>query len=387
MYSKTNPSELHKVISWTLPKLHCGKINYIQFSAYDPCSGKLRTKRIKVNRIKKKSELKKYANELIGRLVVKLSTGWSPWTEERAGASMAEFTTVCEKFTKMQSKLYDDKIITKQSFSTFNKYIKSICNYNSKLIQPIKYIYEFDKTYISNMLDFLYLEKGVSARTRNNYRDFIQKFCSFCVEKNYLEVRPDEQIKKINIKKKDKTRTIIPEDELQRIFNFIEQCNKHYLLECYIIYYCFIRPNEMSYVKIKDINLKEQTIYISSEISKNRSSGKVTLPAKVIHLMLELNIFSCSVDHYLFSKDFAPGQTKYSETRFRKYWIDIRKILRFSEEYKFYSLKDTGITQMLVDGVTPISVRDQARHHSLEMTNIYTPDSNLSAPEELKNYK
>ena len=40
---------------------------------------------------------------------------------------------------------------------------------------------------------------------------------------------------------------------------------------------------------------------------------------------------------------------------------------------KFYSLKDTGITNMLKSNMDVLSVRDQARHSSISITDMYTP--------------
>ena len=58
---------------------------------------------------------------------------------------------------------------------------------------------------------------------------------------------------------------------------------------------------------------------------------------------------------------------------FRDYWTRcVRKDLDLPEQYKFYSLKDTGITNMLRANKDVLSVRDQARHSSLAITELYT---------------
>lgn len=85
------------------------------------------------------------------------------------------------------------------------------------------------------------------------------------------------------------------------------------LLASYILYYCFIRPAEMVGLRLNDISLKKQTIFVSDNISKNRKDGTITLPSKVIHLMLDLHIFNNPGDYYLFSDGFRPGKTKRSE--------------------------------------------------------------------------
>lgn len=78
--------------------------------------------------------------------------------------------------------------------------------------------------------------------------------------------------------------------------------------------------------------------------------------------------------YYLFSNKFRPGTEYRDSKQFRDFWNNhVRKSLKLPAEYKFYSLKDTGITNMLRSNTDPISVRDQARHSSLLITNTYTP--------------
>ena len=78
--------------------------------------------------------------------------------------------------------------------------------------------------------------------------------------------------------------------------------------------------------------------------------------------------------NYLFGDMFKPSEEWRDSKQFRDYWNrHVRKDLKLPAEYKFYSLKDTGITNMLRSNTDPISVRDQARHSSLLITNTYTP--------------
>lgn len=52
---------------------------YIEFRAFDPDQGKLRRKRMKVNRINGVLARRKYAKEVISRLTEELRNGWNRW--------------------------------------------------------------------------------------------------------------------------------------------------------------------------------------------------------------------------------------------------------------------------------------------------------------------
>ncbi|MDR1336237.1 MAG: tyrosine-type recombinase/integrase, partial [Tannerella sp.] len=85
-------------------------------------------------------------------------------------------------------------------------------------------------------------------------------------------------------------------------------------------FYCFIRPKEMSRLKIRDFNIKNRTIIIKGEQSKNHRTAAVTLPVKIVHLMIDLHIFDHPGDRYLFSAKLMPGKDCCSEKQFRDFW-------------------------------------------------------------------
>lgn len=112
------------------------------------------------------------------------------------------------------------------------------------------------------------------------------------------------------------------------------------------------------------------------------------MPQKIIELMADLGYFNAPSNYYIFSKGFRPGAEWVNEKTYRDFWSRyIRPALNFPKEYKFYSLKDTGITAMLRAGCDALSVKEQARHSSLLMTDIYTPQDIRDANPILLNYK
>lgn len=144
----------------------------------------------------------------------------------------------------------------------------------------------------------------------------------------------------------------------------------------------------MIFIKIKDISLKNKTVILSGSYTKNGKDSVITLPNHVIDLLQELIIFSCPPDYYLFGKDFRPGIKKLSEGYLSKYWrVEVQGKLGIDKSYKFYSLKDTGITNMIKAHTDLLSVRDQARHSSVSVTNVYTPSEIKKANEQITDYE
>lgn len=92
-----------------------------------------------------------------------------------------------------------------------------------------------------------------------------------------------------------------------RISGYLTNHDKPFLLSCYLLYYCCIRPSEQVKLQLSDFNLKESTITIRAEVSKNHNTQTITMPKKVLHLMLDLKIFDNPQEYYLFSSKTLSG--------------------------------------------------------------------------------
>lgn len=352
---------------------------YVEFYCYDPEGGKLRRKKIKVNRIKKTIDRRRYAREVIKRLIVRLGEGWNPWIEQRAGGSLKTWMEVVDTYSKYIYKMLNDGAYRPDTFSGYKSYLKNVVDYNLTRPIPITYIYQFDRRFIIDVLEYIHIERDNSAQTRNNYLMWLRLFSSFCYEKGFLNVKATDGIKEINKRLIRKERTDIPLDVVKKIGNYLMEHDRHFLLACQLLYYCCIRPTELSRMKLSAFNLKAGTITIKGEDSKNRKSQTVTLPKKVLHYAIELGIFNNPSSYYIFSNDLKPGTVQRDGKIFRDNWAKLKKPLGLKPQWKFYSLKDTGITEMLDKHLSNISVRDQARHSDLAVTDVYTRKANLTA--------
>jgi integrase len=123
---------------------------------------------------------------------------------------------------------------------------------------------------------------------------------------------------------------------------------------------------------------------IPAEISKNRKDEVVTVSDDLKELFLELKIDQFPGGHYLFSDDLKPGKKHRHSKQFNDHWDKMKKVLKLPKQYQFYSLKDTGITNLFRSGLDSISIRDQARHYNISITDTYTPKDIQEANEKIK---
>lgn len=384
MFSKQSKnSSLATIISYTLPTLHTGKNWYVDFMAYNPAEQKMKRKKYMLDGIPKITDRRKMAADIIATVTARLRSGWNPWAELSNSRQYAKVEDVIDMYSKYLIKLQATGSIKPNTFTDYNKRLRVLRDYMQNHTLPIVYIYQFNLTYISDFLDYLLLDRDSSARTRNNYKIWLSSLCSWLVEKQYMDTNPCERIK--SLKEEDKKRTDISPEDLQRINQYLKANNPYFLLVCRMEYYTFIRPEELTNIRLKDINLKEQKIFIASNISKNRRDGMVGLNDEIIKQMIDLKIFDNDTNDYLFSTKFKPGKKKITIRVIRDHFYKVRSTLKLPKTYLFYSLKDSGIRD-LANSAGIVVARDQARHSDISTTNKYLQGKALTVHEETKHF-
>ena len=373
-----------RLIPYSFPKLHTGKKWYVDFMCYDPLTQTMRRKKYHLDSIKRVSDRRKRAAELIAVLALRLREGWTPWVNTMSTRQMETVQYIVDHYTTYISMLHDRKIMKDKTYVDYSYRLKMLRTYNEQRHEPIVYAYQFDRGFFSDFLDHIMLDREASARTRNNYRTWLSAFCSWLIEKKYMDKNPIENIKVL--REEPKKRSALPPEELHKLREYLEEKEPYYYLACMMEYYTFIRPDELTGIKIQDIYIKEQKIFVSSQISKNRRDGMVGLNQHLILKMVELNIFKSPGGYYLFGTEFRPSQQKADSRIFREKFAKIRKALKWPEYYQFYSLKDSGIRD-LANAKGIVVARDQARHTDITTTNKYLKNDQLTVPEETKNFE
>lgn len=379
-----NPA-IKEIKGWTPPRLHIGKEVYVDFYAYDPISGDMRRKKIMIGRVKGRKAQRQYADGIIQRLTKKLLEGWNPWIDDSKASEYTSFDDVCQDYRMYIARLTKEDNLRSDSYSSYSSYMKIFEEWAKK---KIKYVFQLDKKLISNFLDYVFIDRDNSIQTRNNYLAWLRTFSTWLIQRGFLSTNPTEGLVLINKRNRNKNRTVINDHDLQRIHEYLEKNNKYFLLACYFLHYMFVRPTEMSWLRVGDISLDGPTLSLNGKRTKNRKNAVLTIPKKVMNLMFELKVLEQPASYYLFSDSFKPGKERHDEKQFRDFWNNhLRKDLNLPSSLKFYSLKDTGITNMLKNKMDVLTVRDQARHSSISITDMYTPADTKDVNKSILNYE
>ncbi len=360
-------------ITWTPPVFHKGRECYVDFYAFDPSVGRMRRKKVMLDHISNTRVRNAYARQLVEELVGKLVRGWNPWVELKCSAQFTQWTEVCALYKRYVVKLHNDSAFREETMRDYLSRLRILENWEGLSAHKVFYPYQLDDVVLAKFLDYILIGRNNSPQTYNNYLSWLRTFFNWMKTRRYIHDDPTDGFQNIR-HSRAKNRTVLPESVLLEVREFLQSHNRHFLLACYVLHYLFVRPHEMSMLRIRDFQVSQKTLILHGEQTKNHNDAVLTLPDHIVRLMIELRVFDYPGHFYLFSNKCRPGEEWRDSKQFRDYWNrHVKTALKLPAEYKFYSLKDTGITNMLRANTDPLSVRDQARHSSLLITNTYTP--------------
>lgn len=345
-----------------------GKDSYLFYYVRNPESGKLVRFKIMLNRYQKGAERDFMAAQISANVYNNYMKGITPFTEPSVSRTGTPLITVIGRYKTYIKKLEQKGAMSEKTITDYYSRLKIFQEWLEDRHYNNKKVYEMDTALATDFLDYVLLDRETTTLTRNNYRTWMSAFCAWLVEKMYLSDNPISKIPILPVKEKFREPLSVP--DVKRMSSYLKQTDKRFLLACYFEYYTMIRPIELVKIRIRDIQLREQTVFIPSMVSKNRKNGRVPLHDKIVKLMLDLEVFSHSGKSFLFGKQFIPSEERARSDIFRKRFSKLREELNFPDCYMFYSLKDTGIIDH-GEKLGVISARDQARHSSVEVTNLY----------------
>ena len=357
------------------------KDDYIRYYALNPDTGKMERIRIRLNHIPERHR-EKYANHLCNEINAKLMNGWNPFViiEQKNMTILA----ACREYMTIK-----EKELRENSIRAYRSYITKLEQYIIKTHPNGILVRSFNRGMAIGLMNDIFKRK--KTKTFNNYMTCYRAFWNWMIEYEYTEKNPFKEISKK--KEGEKERTIIDRDTRDQIKKYLEKHDLPFLMICYLIFFCLIRPNEITYLKPTHFKFRGSSIYIPAFASKNGKGAKVTIPDVILEdLENFIKNSQISESDYLFSQinSLLPGRKRLDPREFTRRWSKLRDILEMPKEYQLYSLKDSGIVQMLEDGISPNEVMRQARHEDLATTTKYlryvTEGSSYQVRKRAKNF-
>ena len=361
-----NTYSLKEVVDFIPASIQETKNWEVIFYAKDPQTGDLRRKRMRVRKMKSITERRLYAKQIVMDVNRRLSQGWNPFTETDSVRSFHPIFKVFDSFLNDKRDLRPD---TLRSYKSEIKFLKSFI---SKYYGNDIYAVSFDQRKAIEYIDNIWETRKIEAVRYNNILAFCKLIFNWMIEKQYVKENPFSIIQKKKEAQKKRVMDIDPKDR-KKIRDYLSKKNRAYYGIMMFAFHSLLRPKEISYIKIRDIDLKKKTVTVDGSIAKNGKTRYAPIPDVMVELVKELkdSVHIPRKNWYLFSDNFRPGPRQRDPREIARYWSDLRSTLKLKKEVQFYSLRDSGIIQMLRDGRSPKEVMEAADHSSIEVTNNY----------------
>lgn len=338
---------------------------YVCYYVLDPTSDKLKRIRIRCNRIRNPREKLKYATLLCAEINRKLYNGWNPlFGETSASTKRVSIVEAATNYVRLK-----EKDLRKDTVRSYRSKLSFFVGWCEKTGISDWLCGRFTSGHAADILDE-YGGGGRSAYAFNNMLQFLKSLYRSLVSKGLAAYNPFAGFK--GKKREVKRRVTIPKHDRKRILNYFHKRGMNeYVAMIRLCFKYLVRPKEILMLKIGDINFDSGLLRIPPEVSKNHTERTIALGYDVMKYFQELLKTDFNTDDYIFSTDFKPGKRLYTTKNMFSTWQRMRERLSMPDSYHFYSLKDTGITEMLESGMPSKFVKDLAGHHSLAMTEKY----------------
>lgn len=264
----------------------------------------------------------------------------------------------------------------KKTKSSYRSVVNHFLNYIRIKKLDKKPIHKFGVFEAVAYLDETQIEKKLAPRTYNSYRIRLMAIFNVLKKKEIITSNPWEKTEKM--KPQDANRRRFSEAESKAVFNFVWEHDQMMTLSIILLYFCFIRPGEQRDLKVNNIDLKRGIITVPGNISKNKETEHVTIPKKVIPLLLAIGVHKWDPNNYIFGEGIKPHPKKRcgSNSMRERHNSILRRmqkkgLIRDITGLQFYSWKDSGAMMMVDHDINIYDVMRQLRHKELSTTQIY----------------
>ena len=340
------------------------KETYILYYVLDPTTDRLKRMRVRCNRVKSPGERKRYTALLCAEINRKLYNGWNPLIGEEAATKRVSIVEAATDFVRQK-----ERDLRKDTVRSYRSKLSFFTGWCEKTGISDWLCGRFTSCHAADILNE-YDHGGRSTYSYNSMLQFLKSLFRSFVADGLAAYNPFAAFKAK--KREAKQRVTIPKQDRRRILDYFHKRGMNeYVAMIRLCFKYLIRPKEILMLRIRDIDFDTGLLRIPPEVSKNHIERTIALGYDVIKFFRELTGKGYATDSYIFSTDYKPGNRLYTTKNMFATWQRMRERLSMPDTYHFYSLKDTGITEMLESGMPSKFVKDLAGHRSLSMTERY----------------
>lgn len=313
------------------------------------------------SRLKTRAERRRKGDMLVAEINKKLKQGWNPFENNLL-------------LVKSLREAFDHVLLIKKSICrkrTYRDY-KSVLNFFADYTESIGRIItpsDVSFTIALNYLEWIRKQNKLTNRSINNHLIYLKSAFNILVEREYTTFNPFLKIKKFEIEQPGIL--AFNENETKLISETLPGYNRRLYIISLMIYYCFLRPQEICRLRLYNIDLKHKEIMVFAHMSKNKKQESVGIPEILYEELMACELHKYPSDNYFCSKEFYPGEIEIAPTRIAEAWRVYANSVGLPVSKKIYHLKHTGVGRAVDKGINLRDIQLQIRHSSLDITEKY----------------
>jgi len=342
---------------------------FIEYQVFNPLTNKLERQRIKLARLStrynSRTEFRQQVTVMINSLNAKLASGWTPYGETQSVAEYTPLRAAIEHYLRDKG-----RDLREASMVSYTSVANILLDWllTKEMDQMASHL--MTQRLAQQFMDGLLDRPKFNNNTYNTYLKKYRACFAWMVEHNYCKENPFDKIK--TRMKQEKIRSLIPPEARDKVLRYV-RTSKHpnYEIVMHLVFTSLIRPSEIERLQIKDVDLKNKCIHIPASKAKTHKDRDAALSDACIAMLIPLLAKGTKPDWYLINSNYECGPEPCYHAMFKKHWMKIRKDCGLPDEMQLYSLKDSGITEMLDAGVSINAVKEAAGHADISTTNKY----------------
>lgn len=371
---------------------------YIEYHYLHPDAMKFKRikERFDMNRLKTFTERRSYAKECLQFMIDQLKSGFNPFEQMKVIGNTEDFKISIQLqkiLNKMSAKATQDaKNSYQEHYNRFHRFLQSQC---ITTLHVADITVDHGRKYKESLLN-----EGLAIKTVNASLSYIGKFWDNAIDLNWAAANPFKSV--VRAKEKDRPATATRKEtyepltsvEMEYLFSMLKEKGEYNFIRFLsVIFYAWVRPKEISRLKVGDIDFTRGVIRFRSSQTKNKKADYVQIVPPLRKILKQMKLQEYPVHYFLFSGDgdgFMPGITQLKKDRAGNRWRE--QVKNVSRKYNvngkkrayvscgdgidkdMYALKHTGNIEYLLQNVGNVDLKwqqKQNRHSSSEMTERY----------------
>ena len=328
---------------------------------------------------KTKEEIKSYAKDRIKQINKLLKEGYhidlkreQKLLEGRSKKSKFKHVTF-ENAIKSYEKLKTARKNYKRGIRTNINSVKLFQKWAEEKYGRTIYVDEVDRLLIQDYEMHILTELGNDGKTFNNKTEYLRNFFKVAKENNWYKGK--NPLDKTVSQKKGYGSKNIPytQEQIDKMKPFILE-NDPYLwnIICFI-YYAFMRVSEIKKLRIRDIDLEENIIWVHDDTAKSKTRDSIPIAPGLRKIIDNMNLDKYDPSMHVIGSYKKPSDIMMGENYVTKHFLKVKQKfgLDKNSDYTVYGFKHTGAVRLYKKTKDIILLRNMCRHSNVSTTEIY----------------